>query len=93
MSATTELNRCSAFGCDAQSVGISNFFVSPTDPDMGIKFQFCKAHQAYYQYLITIVDMCQTTVQQMGKWVFGMPPTFSQYQKAIKDAEAKGVPK
>lgn len=75
-------------GCNAQSVAVSNFFVSD-NPDMGIKFQFCKAHQAYYQYLITIVDMCNTTMQQMGKWVFGIPPTFTQYQKALADAEAK----
>ena len=75
-------------GCNAQSVGISNFFSSPADPDMGIKFQFCKAHQAYYQHLVEIVNNCQRTIIEMGKWVYAVPP-YSQVQKAIAEQEAR----
>jgi hypothetical protein len=79
-------------GCNAQSEAVSTLFPG-ADPDMGIKFQFCKYHQAYYQYIITIIDNCVTTTQQMGKWVYAVPPAFSLFKKRLEDAEARAQPK
>lgn len=87
-----ELSQCSAFGCNSKAVTVNNLFANTADPDMGIKFQFCEDHNAYYQYIITIVNNCLSTIRDTGQWVYALPPPFPQYQKLLADARARRQP-